>query len=248
MKKWLCRVFILSITMMLCVACGGSIDPNTENSENENLEQGSDTEITNETELENETEVQIPWEEKTWEEVVTDDPGYKGAIELNKEFNSDATDLSKWFADYNGETLQRIASDNGRGVTQREDIIFYRTDEVDIQMIVKNMLGAMITPLMNPSDTRTYTIIRYELDAEQPIKQINENVWLLDIVSGYYEYEGVDFVDMQTLLGETIESKDGMVRFFAQGSDAAFQYIIVREGNVYRLQLAQNMGFGVEHY
>lgn len=250
MKKIIVILFILMLTMMSGVACGDNRVQNTENPESEILEQESESETESEIseqESESETETYIAWEEKTWEEVVADDPGYTGAIELNQELNSDTTDLKKWFVDYNGAQIQRLASDNGRGVKQRKDIIFYCTDEKDIQLIVKTMLDAMITPLMSPSDARTYTILRYELAAEQPMKQINENVWLLDGISGYYEFEGVDFVDMETLLGEETEPKDGMVRFFAQGSSAAFQYIILREGNVYRLQLADDMGFGVEH-
>lgn len=215
MRKVIAALVIFIWTITTCVACGGSVDVNTENSET----------ISSEQELE---DVNTETEQKSV-------------------FDFDTTDLSEWFVDYNGEILQRIANDNSLGVTQREDIIYYRTEDDDIQIIVKTMLDAMIAPLMEKTDTRPYVILRYELDVVQPLKRINENVWILDIVSGYYEFEGVDFVDMETLLRDEVEPKDGMVRFFAQGSDAAFQYIIVREGNVYRLQKAQDMGVVAEH-
>lgn len=264
MKKRMIYLFCLLILLGV-PSCGRVIDgpEETTNTESQTQEQPTETESASgsetqvqQTETESNvgselnTEVPTLWEDMTWEEVVASDKGYMGAKELDKEFNSNTTDLSKWFIDYNNETLQRIPSSNPddeyNGVTTRADIIFYNTKETDIQVIVKKMIDAMILPLMEDSDTREYTVIKYEL-IEQPLKQINENVWLLDSISGYYSYEGFDLVTMEDALEYETDIRDGMIKFMGDGSTAAFQYLLIKDGTVYRLQRAGDMGYGVEH-
>ncbi len=78
--------------------------------------------------------------------------------------------------------------------------VFYRTNETDIQKILHEMLTYMIDPLMEDAEGRTFTITKYRLDEVQPLKQINENVWMLDIILGYYAYEGTDLGTMEEVM------------------------------------------------
>ncbi|MBQ2900333.1 MAG: hypothetical protein IJE49_12730 [Agathobacter sp.] len=172
---------------------------------------------------------------------------YIGAKKLDRELNSPDTDLSKWFKDYNGQTLQRIYDPTDScGPAKRKDIIFYNTEETDVQVVLKTMLDAMIQPLMEADEHREFVITKYEL-TEQPVKQINENVWLLRVVGGYYSYEGYDLASMEERMPYEPDVKDGMITFMADGSVGASQYILIKYGSVYRLQKAGDMGpFGVE--
>ena len=217
------------LAFLLTTGCGNTIsnsgvDTQAEATQSETEEKSQNSEVSSEVVSNTETES----ESKETEKVVRD--------------------LSAWFTDYNGEEIQRIPSndplDINASVRTRGDVIYYKTDETDMQVVVKTMLDAMIKPLMEEEEGRTYKIIRYELE-EQPIEQIEENVWLLKIVKGYYEYEGRDFITMEDALTYENNTKDGMVKFFAQGSDDAFQYLILKEGNVYRLEFEDNMDFEI---
>lgn len=74
------------------------------------------------------------WKQKLWDEIVALYPNYKDVYMMNKEFNSENTDLTKWFADYNGEDFQIIPSAEHPSVTvkNRREIVYYRTDETDV--------------------------------------------------------------------------------------------------------------------
>lgn len=190
------------------------------------------------------------WEERSWDEIVALYPNHPDVQKIEKDFNSEEADLSKWFDAYNGQQWQVIESteqyEESHTVTGRKEIIYYRTNETDIQKVLHEMLTVMIDPLMEEAEGRYFTITKYELDEVQPLKQINENVWMLRIISGYYAYEGTDMGTMEEVM-EYEEVKDGMIRFLAQGSDGVFQYLLIREGNVYRLQRAGDMGgYGID--
>ena len=152
-----------------------------------------------------------------------------------------------WFAAYNGEKLQRITAQSIESYSPAlcPDIIFYRAEEGEaIDEILNKMIDAMIQPLTEPSEVRPFTITEYRLE-EQAYEIYDENVpgvWILPYLNGYYSYTGTDFVTMETIMENEPELvKDGMVPFLRQGSEEVFVYILMQEGNVYRLQRAQDM-------
>lgn len=234
-------------------ACNHVADPTEQPFNGTQYESESESEYVEESESEGETteitpSVKLSWD-MTWHEIVMYSEEHIGAKKIDREFNSPDTDLSKWFKDYNGQTLQRIYDPtDSTGPAKRGDIIFYNTEETDVQVVLKTMLDVMIQPLMEADEHRKFVITKYEL-TEQPVKQINENVWLLLVVSGYYSYEGYDLVSMEERMPYVTDVKDGMITFMADGGAGAAQYILVKSGSVYRLQKAGDMGgYGVEIY
>ena len=189
------------------------------------------------------------WGYRPWDEIVALYPDYPDVQKIERDFNSEQADISKWFEDYNGAGLQIISNPEEAhcGIPYRREIVYYRTNETDIQTVIHEMLTAMIDPLMEDEEGRYYTVVRYELDEEQSLVPINENVWILNHISGYYEYEGVDMVTFEHALEYETDTKDGMIRFLAEGSNGVFQYMLLREGNVYRLEIASEMGYGIEY-
>lgn len=116
-----------------------------------------------------------------------------------------------------------------------------------MQKVLDVMLTGLIDTLMVGSEDRPYTVTRYELDETQPVKQINENVWILSGIEGYYSYDGTDMGTMEQVMPYETDIKDGMIRFFAQGSSSTMQYILIKNGDVYRLELAQEMGYSIDY-
>lgn len=152
-----------------------------------------------------------------------------------------------WFAAYNGEKIHRIISEAPVTYSPAmcSDIIFYEAEDGEsMEEIIYKMIDAMIQPLTEESEDRPFTITAYRLE-EQAYEVYDEKVqgvWLLPYLNGYYSYTGVDFVDMETVMQEQPDLvQDGMVPFLRQGSEEAFVYVLMREGNVYRLQRAQDM-------
>ncbi len=152
-----------------------------------------------------------------------------------------------WFTAYNGEKIHRIISEapGTYSPAMCSDIIFYEAEDGEsMEEIIYKMIDAMIQPLTEESEDRPFTITAYRLE-EQAYEVYDEKVqgvWLLPYLNGYYSYTGVDFVDMETVMQEQPDLvQDGMVPFLRQGSEEAFVYVLMREGNVYRLQRAQDM-------
>lgn len=148
-----------------------------------------------------------------------------------------------WFADYNGEKLLRIASEDEQYMASLiPDIVYYKADEGETPLeIVLKMLDAMIEPLTIPSENRSYTIKKYAI-RDQKLIQVGDGVWLLPYIDGYYDYEGVDFISMEQRM--EVESGllwNGMFPFEGQGSDSVFYYLLIEENGVFRLQLADDM-------
>ena len=231
------RNIYICLVILICLSlygCSKKEDGhNVKESETEQVSQGSETEMINSEIVETEEELAIKWVKNT----------------LNGGENIWNYLFSQYDTDKN---IQRIPSQNigdeYAGVTIRHDTIFYCSDNQDIQVVVKTMLDEMITPLMKESENRMYTIIRYELDEEQPLIQINDSVWILEIISGYYEYEGMDFVTMEEAMPYEPKPKDGMVTFFAQGSPTNFYYVILEKDGVYRIQKLSDMMLLAETY
>ena len=91
---------------------------------------------------------------------------------------SASEDSIDWFAAYNGEKLQRITAQSIESYSPAlcSDIIFYRTEEGEaIDEILNKMIDAMIQPLTEPSEVRTFTITEYRLE-EQTYEVYDENV------------------------------------------------------------------------
>ena len=152
-----------------------------------------------------------------------------------------------WFEEYNGEKLQRIPGtqikeEASQSPAMNSDIIFYQADagEKDVQEITKKMIGAMMIPLMEPSEDRSFTVTGYVLE-EQPMLAVETNdMWLIKYLNGYYEFEGTDTVSMeQRLKDET--ARDGMVSFEKSGSEEEFIYLLMELNGIYRLQRLEDM-------
>ena len=112
--------------------------------------------------------------------------------------------------------------------------------------VVRAMFKAIMDPLTEKSDKRPFTVTKYFL-AQQEIQNYEgrKNTWLLPYLNGYYAYEGTDVVTMAVAKSGS-KIQDGLVELFRQGSDEEFQFVLVREGNVYRLQRAIDMGLHIE--
>jgi len=158
-------------------------------------------------------------------------------------------EMCGWFKDYNGEKIHRIpgTADDNYSPSTCPDIVFYRADEREsMEDIVRAMFKAVMDPLTEKSDKRPFTVTKYFL-AQQEIQNYEgrENTWLLPYLNGYYAYEGTDVVTMAVAKSGS-KIQDGLVELFRQGSDEEFQFVLVREGNVYRLQRAIDMGLHIE--
>lgn len=166
-------------------------------------------------------------------------------------FVKDYEQMCQWFSDYNGEKVQRIAGadDDNYSPATCPDIIFYRANSYETkEEVVNAMFRAIMEPLTEKSASRPFVVTQYSLEEQQiQIYAGEENMWLLPMLNGYYAYTGTDGVTMETALngGDVI---NGMVPFFRQGSSESFQFILIKEGNVYRLQRAVDMGLEVKSY
>ncbi len=172
--------------------------------------------------------------------------GFQGGTQDEAE-PADGTGEVDWFAAYNGEKLHRIAAEAPQTYSPAvcADIVFYEAEAGEaMEDIIHTMIDAMIQPLTETSEDRPFTITAYRLE-EQAYEIYDENisdVWLLPYLNGYYSYTGVDFVSMDTVMQEQPDLvQDGMVSFQRQGSEEAFVFVLMKEGNVYRLQRAQDM-------
>ncbi len=171
------------------------------------------------------------------------------AVERSFPYVKAYREMCQWYKDYNGEKLQRIPGTEKDNYSPAvcPDIVFYRADAGEtMDNIVKAMFNAMMEPLTKKTDARPFTVTKYFLDQQEIlIYEGRENTWLLPFLNGYYAYEGTDMVPMETAKTDG-HTKDGMVEFFRQGSPEVFQFVLMKEGNVYRLQRAEGMGLEVK--
>lgn len=172
-----------------------------------------------------------------------------------------------YFSGYNGERIQRVISEDGNvySPARCNDVIFYWADAGEtLEDVLAEMKRAILKPLTAAAEDRPFTVTSYNVDEQAQIYclaparelpeefavpqwvseyewgEAAEEVWLLPTLEGYYCFEGTDLVSMNILL-ESEESQDGMVSFVTQGSEEAFQFILMRRGNVYRLQRAEKL-------
>lgn len=145
-----------------------------------------------------------------------------------------------YFNAYNGEKLQILKckeTDSG-SPNYCNDIIFYRADENEtIENVLIAMKTVILESLMVPSDDRPFTVTDYDVTVEQPYQQIDMFAWRVPMLTGYYSFEGVDFVDFKTMQATETTDAKGRVPFLAQGSDEIFNFILLEGADgVYRLQ------------
>lgn len=160
---------------------------------------------------------------------------------VEEEMNESWTEL---FEAYDGSQLQRVrmAEDDNYSPAVCPDVIFYRPEQGESpEAVVKKMVDVMIQPLTEPSDTRLFTITDYRIENQELIP-LEDHVWILPAIDGYYSYDGVDLISMDeyTAMEPELE-KDGMMPFMKQASDSEFVLILMELDGVYRLQRVQNM-------
>lgn len=149
-----------------------------------------------------------------------------------------------FFADYNGEKLQRIVSEDGDNYSPSlcNDIIFYHADEGEtLEEILVAMKTSIMEPLTVSSESRPFTVIAYDVSFQTKLIKLEENMWCLPVLEGKYKFDGMDFVPMEAILQDEEPDENGLVDFLRQGSAAMFQYILLKEKDVYRLQRLDKM-------
>lgn len=174
-----------------------------------------------------------------------------------------------WFSDYNGEKVQRVVSADGDDYSPAycNDVIFYKADQDEtLDTVIVEMKKVILEPLTVESEERPFTVLAYNVDFQkklyqltptpevpespEPIQWISEydwnsvadEVWLLPSLEGYYSFDGTDFLTMEEMLeAEPFHEVASMVSFFTQGSEEQFYFILMRQGDVYRLQRAEGM-------
>lgn len=143
--------------------------------------------------------------------------------------------MEELFADYDGQEICHIFVDNSHGTMNRDDLVYYRTEETDIQKVLKVMVTTMIEALMEPSENRPYTVTQFRVD-EMEVIQGADNIWFIPYIQGAYKYDGTDMGTFEEQLPYVEVDEDGLIPFFGQGSDGVFYYILIKDGDVYRLE------------
>jgi hypothetical protein len=167
-------------------------------------------------------------------------------VESKLPHQTEIKEIKEWFAEYNGEKILRIAGtkDDNYSPSTCPDVIFYSADSaVSREGALVTLFEEIMKPLTVKSDVRPFTVTKYTLGVQKlETYEDRDNMWILPFLNGYYAYEGADLVTMETAMQDAKDMKDGMVPFMRQGSNGTFQFILVQEGNVYRLQRAVDMG------
>ena len=148
------------------------------------------------------------------------------------------------YADYDGEGIQVLVFQEAfqESPARRSDIVFYEEKEGEsLQAAVKKMIEAMLEPLKQPEEGRSYTITEYVVE-EQELVLVQENLWLLPKLNVYYCYDGNDVISMETYREAEPElEKDGRMPLMREGSENTFVYVLMKKDGVYRLQRAEEM-------
>ncbi len=160
------------------------------------------------------------------------------------------TDYSKWYTEYDGSKLQRVdncdysptSSVVWCDVPASCDTIYYRAGYGEnVQDVLYKMIEKMVQARMEKTTIRGYVITDYVIP-KQPIIQVSDDMWLVEYIKGYYSYEGSNMGTMEEMIDSGVEvTEDGLIPFFAQGSDDVFIHILIEKDGVYRLQRLQKM-------
>ena len=100
----------------------------------------------------------------------------------------------------------------------------------------------MITPRMEPSKDRPYTITEYEIEPHEALPYHRgymgeTRVWIVPILDVYYSYDGVDLVSMEAYVNaESFLLKDGLMPLQRQGSGSMFIFILIEKDGVQRAE------------
>lgn len=160
-------------------------------------------------------------------------------------------DKDDWFADCNGEKLQRIASANQElnRPDSSSDIIFYQAEEGEsLEDILAKMLEAMLEPFMSGTEEQKLAVTEYQLDLENMEildkeavdDQIIEAVWKAwQCDQQDYDWTFEEYLPKRLYYLEGLKPLGEDMWLIPSG-----QYILVRDGMVYRLQRAGDMGYG----
>lgn len=152
--------------------------------------------------------------------------------------------VQDYFAAYNGEKLQRMVSKRGDNYSPAtcDDIIFYYAEDGEtIEEVLAAMKTAMLEPLTVPSEERPYTVTSYDVTEQKEIIELEQNMWCLPFLEGSYKFDGVDLLSMEERLKFEELQENGLLPFERQGSSGMFQFILLKENNVYRLQRLEKM-------
>ncbi len=72
--------------------------------------------------------------------------------------------------------------------------------------------------------------------------QLNENVWLIEYIHGYYRFSGEDAgLDPETVARIYGQAEDGVYALARGTLDEQSSYLLIRDGDIYRLQLLYDM-------
>ncbi len=232
----------------------GNNENSGDESENDETENSGNSDTTNEPgnesgdiigeteENQGEEEEYVQQELPEWCPYSSFDMNYETAMWIESLF----TDVSAYFESYNGEEIQRIGRFEQVGPATRGDVIYYSTESDNIQEIINTMAEAMIQPLTDAEYTSDhyipYTITAYKFK-EHKVYQVSDNVWLIDYINGYYKYDGTDMVDMEHRMEVegSLMDEEGYFPFERQGGSGVFIYVLIRDGEKYRLQRLDNM-------
>ncbi len=154
-----------------------------------------------------------------------------------------------YFDAYNGEKLHYLdcTIPGYDSPTICNDIVFYRADEEEtLDEVLIAMKTAILERLTIPANNRSFTITSYDVSAQSYETLIETAAWRLPVLEGYYAFEGIDLVTMENRLKKGITDDAGRVPFLAQGSEEVFYFILLREGDVYRLQREESANGMIE--
>jgi beta-lactamase regulating signal transducer with metallopeptidase domain len=200
---------------------------NTDKSEDNSTEDAS---TEDDTSGEDDTETVTYWRYYEWM-----DESMENWIETNIVANK-----SQWFEEYDGSSFQHLAGPNHLGAAEREDIIFDHchpdTEEAKgISFVVNCMV-----PDHSNSENQPYRIIAGR-GGEPIISQIDEDVWLVPYINYYYRYEGVDEISMEEALRYVKPDEMGLIPLNRLKDPENYEYIVIRQDNVYRAQKLLDM-------
>ena len=155
-----------------------------------------------------------------------------------------ASDFSKWYEDYNGESVQRINhhEDGSQHCSLSTccDIIYHQ-NEFSNNMLIK-MFWTMVEGKEEKGINCTYKIYGVEFP-EQPVVQIAEDMWLVRYFNGYYGYDGVDGVTEEERIetATPFDFRNGLISLPRDGEASEYWFILMKKDGVYRLERLKNM-------
>lgn len=155
------------------------------------------------------------------------------------------SDFSKWYEDYNGESLQRIDNheDGSKNCSLSKccDVIYYKNGYLQDSLI--KMFWKMVDGKYENRLNCTYDIYAFGYP-EQPVVQITENMWLIRYFNGYYGYQGVDgitFDERVASITNYYEVDNGAIALLRDEEASEYWFILLKKDGVYRLERMENM-------